>query len=110
MACLSHVINDGDRELVAVAANPIFLLSSPAPGNLKPGTEFAFELLEDDAEVLYSLIGQNVRYYLEENLFWATLRGLEPCASTQPVLDPLRDRPMLRGVLIVTVGDAADGG
>lgn len=98
MACLSRIKNIGAKTLMVSVANPIFPLSSH--DELKARTEIAFEVLEDDAAVLYSLIGQKVNYHLEETNFWATLKGLVPCASTHPGLNLIRDRPTLRGVLV----------
>ena len=97
MTCLS-VLHDGGP--VIVAANPIFPLD---PVTVRGGAEIRFEVFEVDAGKLKSLVGAHRCFYIDQKtgVFWARLNSLERCVSTHPGLALLRDKPTLRGVLIV---------
>jgi hypothetical protein len=96
MACLSIV---GQGRPVVVVANPVFVTS---PEDSRDSTDLTFEVLEEDAAALGSLIGKAQFYILNSaNPFWGQLRTLEPCESIHPGLAHLRHKTTLRGVLTV---------
>ena len=97
MACLS-ILADGCPP--TSAANPIFLLDAL---NIRGGGEFRFEVLDAVASQQKAIVGMHQCFYIDETsgVFWAQLRSLEPCVSTHPGLALLRDKPTLRGVLVV---------
>jgi hypothetical protein len=97
MACLS-IIRDGGP--ATIAANPIFLLDPIDP---RGDTEFRFEVFEADAGDLKSLVGDHRCFYIDSTseVFWAKLKSLEPCMSSHRGLAQLRDKPTLRGVLMI---------
>ena len=97
MACLSIL---RERGPTTVAANPIFPLDAL---NVRGEGEFRFEVLDAAASQLKAIVGMHRCFYIDETsgVFWAQLRSLEPCVSTHPGLALLRDKPTLRGVLVV---------
>lgn len=101
MSALS-VVRDGQKA-VPLVANPIFLIS---PLRVKSGAEVTFEVFEEDAAALKSLIGEPHLYHLDGELFWAQLNSLEPCESTHPGLYLLRHKPTLRGMFSI-IGESA---
>ena len=97
MACLS-IIRDGGPS--TVAANPIFPLD---PIDRRGDAEFWFEVLEAAAAELKTLVGEHRCFYIDSTgeVFWAKLRSLEPCVSSHQGLALLRDKPTLRGILVI---------
>ncbi len=87
-----------DRKVVPLVANPIFL---PSPLRTESGGEVTFEVFEIDAGGLKDLVGTKQLYHLDNALFWAELRSLQPCQSTHPGLSLLRHKPTLRGVFLM---------
>jgi len=97
MVCLSIL---RERGHTTVAANPIFPLDAL---NVRGEKEIRFEVFDADANELKAIVGTHQCFYIDETsgVFWARLRSLEPCVSTHPGLALLRDKPTLRGVLVV---------
>ena len=97
MTCLSIL---RERGPATVAANPIWPLDAL---NIRGGGEFRFEVFDVDASQLKAIIGAHRCFYINETsgTFWARLQSLDPCVSTHPGLALLRDKPTLRGVLVV---------
>ena len=97
MACLS-IIHDGGP--ATVAANPIFSLDPIDP---RGDAEFRFEVFEADAAELKTLVGEYRCFYIDstDGVFWARLKSLEPCVSSHQGLALLRDKPILRGILVI---------
>ncbi len=100
MACLSILGERGPKTVATVAANPIFPLDAL---NVRGGELFRFEVFDADAGQLKALVGTHRCFYIDETsgVFWARFQSLEPCVSTHPGLGLLRDKPTLRGVLVV---------
>jgi hypothetical protein len=91
MACLS-ILKD---KVYVVCANPIFPTSDL-------GNTLAFEVLENDASSLKSLLGEADEYYIDSvGTFFGVLQSLEPRQSTHPGLAMLRDKTTLHGVMQV---------
>ncbi len=97
MTCLSILTEDRPA---TVAANPIFILSQVDD---RRGAEIAFEVFEEDAGILKTLIGKKRLYYINppEKIFWGELTELDACTSIHPALTLLRDRRTLRGIFTV---------
>jgi hypothetical protein len=102
MSALS-IVKPG-RKALSVIANPIFLTSLL---RTESGAEVTLEVFEIDAGRLKELVGAKQLYHLDNKLFWAELRSLEPCQSTRSGLSLLRDKPTLRGVFSMH-GEAQD--
>jgi hypothetical protein len=68
---------------------------------LRNGMEVTFEVFEEDAEALRSLVGTTQFYVLDSETFWGQLKTLERCESTHQGLARLHHKPTLRGVLAV---------
>ena len=96
MSALS-IVKPG-RKVVPLVANPIFLTS---PLRTESGGEVTFEVFEIDAGGLQAVIGAKQLYHLDNKLFWAELKSLQPCQSTHPGLSLLRHKPTLRGVFLM---------
>jgi hypothetical protein len=94
MACLS--IRERDR--FVGCANPIFLLGNP---DRREGAELTFEVFGVDAVLLWERLGKVQEYSLGKRHFMGQLESLEPCESTHPGLDRMRETPTLRGVLTI---------
>jgi hypothetical protein len=88
---------------LVVAANPIFVLQDV--DDCEIGGELVFEVFEQDAGWLKTLMGSPQTYALNSQAFTGTLTSLEPCVSTRPGLNLLRDRPTLRGKIVVLGGN-----
>jgi hypothetical protein len=91
----------GNRLPALYVAEPIYLIST---GNIENGAKLVFEVLEDDAGILRSLIGKEKYYILDSKTFWVRLESLEPCQSTHPTLSMVAqslDKKTLRGVFSV---------
>jgi hypothetical protein len=84
-----------DRKAMPCVANPIFLTSAL---RTECGAEVTFEVFEIDARALIDLIGTNQLYHLDNQLFCAELKSLQPCESTHPGLSLLRHKSTLRCV------------
>ena len=97
MACLS-IIRDGGPAMVA--ANPIFPLDPIDP---RGDAEIRFEVFEADADESLQLVGEHRCFYIDsaDGVFWAKLKSLEPCVSSHQGLALLRDKPTLRGILVI---------
>ena len=76
--------------------NPIYLTSEVS---FRRGDKLTFEVLEQDASQLKSLVGKFELFGLNSRAFFAQLVTLERCQSTVPPLAMMRDRPTMRGIL-----------
>jgi hypothetical protein len=99
MSALSIVRNE--NKAVILVANPLYLTSS---FTAQAGGRVTFEVLEADAAGLKKLIGSKQLYYLENELFWAQLKSLEPCESahhTLAIVARSLNKKTLRGVFSI---------
>jgi hypothetical protein len=94
MNALSVFAKEGGT--VSGCANPIYLTSEVS---FRPGDKLTFEVLEQDASQLKSLVGKFELFGLDSRAFFAQLVTLERCQSTVPALAMMRDRPTMRGIL-----------
>lgn len=95
MSSLS-VLTDG---VFVKCADPIFP-TSDIPSY--EGAEFTFEVFNDDAASLRARLGVIEQYALiSQPPFWGKLTSLEPCVSTHSGLLLLRDKPTLKGILLI---------
>jgi hypothetical protein len=88
MNALSVFAKEGGT--VSGCANPIYLTSEVS---FRPGDKLTFEVLEQDASQLKSLVGKFELFGLDSRAFFAQLVTLERCQSTVPALAMMRDRP-----------------
>ena len=95
-----------DRTGVTCVANAVFLTK---PLRTETGTEVTFEVLAEDARRLFERVGSKQLYYLDDQVFWAELKSLEPCRNTHPELSSLRDTPTFHGVFFVMSEQATAG-
>ena len=105
MSALS-IVKPG-RKAIPLVANPIFLTS---PLRTESGAEVTFEVFEVDAGYLRELVGTKQLYHLDTKPFWAELKSLQACQSTDPGLSLIRNKPTLRGVFLMhgeAQGDAS---
>ena len=91
MTCLSILTEDRPA---TVAANPIFILSQVDD---RRGAEIAFEVFEEDAGILKTLIGKKRLYYINppEKIFWGELTELDACTSALSQTDGTGSRSSL---------------
>ncbi|HLJ26497.1 MAG TPA: hypothetical protein VKY85_07290 [Candidatus Angelobacter sp.] len=87
-------------------ASPVYLLSQM---DYRRGAKIMFEVAEEDASHLKTLIGQMETYGFDprQRPFIAQLTSLEPCNAQDPAL-ALLGKPTMRGIL--TVQGPADFG
>jgi hypothetical protein len=97
MATLSVLSEDG---MMVICASPIYLTSAI---EYRPGAKLMFEVLEADATSLKRLVGKTETFGMDPTQlpFTAQLTNLESCTSTVEALALLRDRPAMRGVLVI---------
>jgi len=79
MNALSVFAKEGGT--VSGCANPIYLTSEVS---FRPGDKLTFEVLEQDASQLKSLVGKFELFGLDSRAFFAQLVTLERCQSTVP--------------------------
>jgi hypothetical protein len=90
------IVRDGGQATNLASVFPVNELIPDRAG------EFVFEILERDGKGLERYFGQKHLLSLDGGqVFWGELMSLTPCASTVPGLALMRDRPTLRGVLLV---------
>ena len=76
-------------------ANPIYVIS-------EEGDTLSFEVREEDASYLKTLVGKHELYSLDGGRpFFAQLVSLEPCQSTAAALSLMPDVPAMRGVFSI---------
>jgi hypothetical protein len=95
---LSIVQNLDKHCLATLVAKPIFPLDTITVRN---GAEIRFEVLEDNADQLKTIVGEHRHFVIDGTTLWAWLKCLEPCVSSHSDLALLRHKPSLRGVLVV---------
>lgn len=100
MSCLSVQDHDG---MFTICANPIFTLTDV---DLRTGAKIIFEVLESNASRLKKIVGQRSAFALGSSqppfiAELASLDTLEPGTSESISLLYMRNRPTLRGVLVV---------
>jgi len=101
MSCLSVF----DQGVFVVCANPIFPTSEV---EWRDGASFSFEVFVADATSLRLRLNEDHYYAMDSQACLARLTSLDPCRSTHPGLRFLRDKPTLRGtMMIVRVGAPA---
>jgi hypothetical protein len=81
-------------------ASPLYPVSQP---DYRPGARITFEVLEADAASLKRLVGKTETFGTdpEHPPFIGQLVSLEPCSSSVAALSLMREKPAMRGVIVI---------